>query len=226
MSSLISVGTQGRWGCSAGLAAPSLFTVGPWTRLSSLQPPQTSQSPSGVQRPGLFGAEAAATFSMSPAHKGHAYFQPVPARTIAPLRSLGRRTGAGTCGSRPAGELHPRPQPSGRAPLLCWPRLLPEPTEEPHISGPSAFGGCSVSLEETVPTSCPSPVVPGSLFGALGSVYRCPHQSLQGSSPRLLLGLPSVPESGAPGPSSREGLSSPNCPVEETPRVSTAPSSP
>lgn len=147
MSSLISVGTQGRWGCSAGLAAPSLFTVGPWTRLSSLQPPQTSQSPSGVQRPGLFGAEAAATLFYVSCAQRAPLFSACPSshyRTLAqPWTAHWGR--------------YPRPQPSGRAPLLCWPRLLPEPAEEPHISGPSAFGGCSVSLEEIVPTSCPTP---------------------------------------------------------------------
>lgn len=70
---LISAGTQGHWGCSVDLVS-SLFTVGPWTRLSPLQPPHTSQSASGVQRPGLLVAEAAALlFSVSYTH-GHPYF--------------------------------------------------------------------------------------------------------------------------------------------------------
>lgn len=133
---LISAGTQGHWGCSVDLVS-SLFTVGPWTRLSPLQPPQTSQSASGVQRPGLLVAEAAALlFSVSYTH-GHPYFslsRLAPSPPCAALDgALGwyRRLAAG---GRAAPQAH-----SLAAGPLCWagPASCWSPPRNPTCRGPA-----------------------------------------------------------------------------------------
>lgn len=133
---LISAGTQGHWGCSVDLVS-SLFTVGPWTRLSPLQPPQTSQSASGVQRPGLLVPEAAALlFSVSYTH-GHPYFslsRLAPSPPCAALDGALGRYRRLAAGGRAAPQAH-----SLAAGPLCWagPASCWSPPRNPTCRGPA-----------------------------------------------------------------------------------------